>query len=118
MYWEYVEQQGYTNNGQLMGDWVGREGKGGQAWLAYHLSAQERVEASVRHHKVAKDFIAGGTTLNDFSIEAVKRIRKDLELRGRFTLEQWRAPIYLAGRQSVTNTEIGLTWYPERKTSF
>ena len=24
--------QGYTNNGQIFGDWMGREAKGGQAW--------------------------------------------------------------------------------------
>ena len=28
-----VQMQGYTNNGQLFGDWIGREDKGGQAWI-------------------------------------------------------------------------------------
>ena len=31
MYWESIERQGYTNQGQLFGDWIGREDKGGQA---------------------------------------------------------------------------------------
>ena len=31
MYYEDIQQQGYTNQGQLFGDWIGREDKGGQA---------------------------------------------------------------------------------------
>jgi hypothetical protein len=42
IYWEYIQRQGPTNNGFLPGDWVGRQGKGGQAWLTYHLSPRGR----------------------------------------------------------------------------
>ena len=31
-------RDGYTNNGQLMGSWIGRAGLGGQAWLTYSFS--------------------------------------------------------------------------------
>ena len=62
--------------------------------------------------------LAGGTTLNDFGFQVVKRIRKDFEVNGNFTLEHWKAPIYLPGEQTVTTTDIQLTWYPERKVSF
>lgn len=123
MYHEAVQVQGYTNNGQIFGHWIGREAKGGQAWVTYHLSGNEWVMASVRNQKVAKDFIATpttqyGTTLNDFTLQAVKRIGKDFEINGRFTLEHYKAPIYLPGQQTVTNTDIQLTWYPSRKVSF
>ncbi len=133
MYWESIEQQGYTNNGQLFGDWIGREDKGGQAWITYHLSGNEWLQASMRNQKAAKDFIPGstsiympgtntliegGTTLNDISFQAVKRLNPDLEIRGSFAWERWKAPIYLPGPQTVTNTMIQLTWYPTRKVSF
>ena len=36
--------QGYTNNGQLFGDWIGREDKGGQGWITYHLSGNEWIQ--------------------------------------------------------------------------
>ncbi len=117
-YWETIQRQGYTNQGQLFGDWMGREDKGGQGWITYHLSGNEWVQASVRSQKASKDFIPGGTTLNDFSIQTVKRIRKDFEIDGTFTLEHWKAPIYLPGSQSVTSTTIQLTWFPERRMSF
>ena len=118
MYWETIERQGYTNEGQIFGDWIGREDKGGQAWVTYHLSGNEWVQVGMRNQKAAKDFIPGGTTLNDINVQVVKRIKTDLEFRGNFTLEHWKAPIYRPGEQTVTNTEIMLTWYPKSKISF
>ena len=117
-YWETEVPQGYTNNGQIFGDWMGREAKGGQAWATWHLSPREWVQASWRGQKAAKDFVTGGTTINDFSVQVVKRLRRDLELKGSFTDEHSLIPEYLPGKQNVTNTTIQLTWYPERKTSF
>jgi Capsule assembly protein Wzi len=123
MYFEAIQRQGYTNNGQIFGDWIGREGKGGQAWITYHLSGNEWIQIGARNQKVAKDFIRSnttqyGTTLNDISFQAVKRIGKDFELNGAFTYERYKAPIYLPGEQTVTTTNIQLTWFPERKVSF
>jgi hypothetical protein len=118
MYWEGIEKQGYTNQGQMFGDWVGREGKAGQGWVTYHLTGNEWVQVSVRHQKVSKDFIPGGTTLNDFNVQVVKRIGKALEVKGDFAMEHFKAPVYLPGQQTVTATSIQLTWFPKRKVSF
>jgi capsule assembly protein Wzi len=118
MYWEGIEKQGYTNQGQLFGDWIGREDKGGQGWITYHLSGNEWVQVGVRNQKVDKDFIPGGTTLNDFSVQVVKRIGKDFEVNGNFAVEHWKAPSYLPGQQTVTTTTIQLALFPERKVSF
>ncbi len=106
MYWEYIEKQGCANQGRLFGDWIGREDKGGQGWITYHLSSNEWIQASWRRQKAAKDFIPGGTTLNDIDFQVAKRIGKDFDLNGNFTLEHWRAPIYLPGEQTVTVTTI------------
>jgi hypothetical protein len=141
MYWETIQKQGYTNQGQLFGDWIGREDKGGQAWITYHLSGNEWIQAGLRNQKATSYFIPGsttqtipglskgcptttacllpgGTTLNDFNIQVVKRLGKDFEINGDFALEHWKAPIYLSGQQTVTTTTVQLTWFPERKISF
>jgi hypothetical protein len=118
MYIESIERQGYTNQGQIFGDWIGREDKGGQAWATYHLSGNEWIQVSTRDQKAAKDFIPGGTTLNDITFQVVKRVARDFEINGNFTLDHWKAPIYLPGQQTVTSTTIGLTWYPERVAPF
>ena len=46
-----IQLQGYTNKGFIMGDMIGREGKGGQAWLTYHLSADEWVQLQYMRKK-------------------------------------------------------------------
>ena len=125
MYYEGIQRQGYTNKGQLFGDWIGREDKGGQGWITYHLSGNEWLQVGVRNQKAAKDFIEAGpdgtqygTTLNDINFQVVKRIGKDFEVNGNFAYERWKAPIYLPGLQTVTTTTVQLTWFPERKISF
>ena len=118
MYWETLQKQAYTNQGQIFGDWIGREGKGGQAWATWNLSGDEWIQASWRHQKNAKDFIPGGTTLNDVNFKAVKRIGRDFAIDGNFKYEEWTAPIYLPGQQKVTVTTVRLVWYPQQKASY
>ena len=118
MYYEGIQRQGYTNNGQLFGDWIGREDKGGQGWITYHLSGNESIQIGLRDQKADKDFIPGGTSLNEINFRAVKRVGKDFEIKGNFTYEHWKAPIYLSGQQTVTTTTIQLTWFPGRKVNF
>ncbi|MDR3775080.1 MAG: capsule assembly Wzi family protein [Terracidiphilus sp.] len=125
MYWESIQRQGYTNKGQMFGDWIGREAKGGQAWLTYHISGNEWVQVGARNQKVTTYFIPGGATLNDINFQLVKRIGKDIELNGNFAFEHWTAPIYNSGTptypapvQTVTTTTIQLTWFPKNKVSF
>ena len=62
MYYEGIQKQGYTNQGQLFGDWIGREDKGGQAWITYHLSGNEWIQVGYRNQKATGYFIPGSTT--------------------------------------------------------
>lgn len=113
LYAEAVQKQGYTNKGYVVGDWIGRESKGGQAWFTYHLSPSEQVQASYRNAKAAKDFIPGGTTQNDFSVDIVKHIRKDFELHGWLQYERWNVPLLKPGVQSNVSTSVQITWHPK-----
>ena len=115
MYSEVIQRQAYTNKGQFFGDWVGREGKGGQAWVTYHLSANEWIQAEYMHKKTAKDFIPGGTTQNQFRAEVVKRLRPNLEMDAWVQYEGWKAPIYLPGNQLNKDVSIAgqFTYYPK-----
>jgi len=113
MYIEVIQRNGYTSNGLLMGDWIGRENKGGQAWLTYHLSPKEWLQVSYRSDKAAKDFIPGGTTQTDFSFDALKRLTPDVELKANFQYERYLIPLYKPGQQSNTSTTFQITWYPK-----
>jgi hypothetical protein len=112
-YWETAQRQGYTNKGFIMGDWMGREAKGGQAWLTYQLSGDEWVQLEYLHKKNSSDFIPLGTTQNQFKVSFVKRFGPDVELNSWLQYEGWKAPIYKAGYQQNTTASVQLTWYPK-----
>jgi Capsule assembly protein Wzi len=116
--WEAVQRQGTTNKGYLFGDAIGREDKGGQAWITYHLSANEQIQLSYRNVKAAKDFIAGGTTQNQFRLDMVKRLGEDVEADAWIQQEEWKAPVYRAGRQEDTAAAGQITWYPHKAKDF
>jgi len=111
MYWENQQVQGYTNKGQIFGDWIGREGKGGQAWLTYHLSPKEWVQIAYRNAKVAKDFVPGGTTQNDYTVQVVKRVATNVEVNAWVQTEGWKAPLLTSGLQRDVTAAAQLTWY-------
>jgi hypothetical protein len=112
-YWEVIQLQGYTNKGFIMGDWIGREAKGGQAWLTYHLSGNEWVQLEYLNKKTPANFIPGGTTQNQFKGSVVKRLGKDVELNAWVQYEGWKAPIYKPGLQKDTSVAVQFTWYPQ-----
>lgn len=117
-YWEGIQVQGYTNKGFIMGDWMGREAKGGQAWLTYHLSSNEWLELQYLTKKTPNNFIPGGVTQNSFTIKAVKRLGRDIQLDSSVQYERWKAPIYRTGQQNDVAATIQLTWFPKlRQTS-
>ncbi|RXS98060.1 capsule assembly Wzi family protein [Silvibacterium dinghuense] len=118
LYNESVQKQGTTNKGFMFSDWIGRGAKGGQAWLTYHLSPNENIQFAYRNAKVDQAFIAGGTTQNLYTISAVKRVMKDIEIRGSVQHEEWKAPIYKTGQQGDTTVEAQFTWFPKLEKKF
>jgi len=126
---EAVQKQGYTNKGIILGDWIGREAIGGQAWLTYHLSGDEWIGLQYLHKQTPKDFIPGaynaasntyepgGVTQNQFRIDVVKRLGRDIEINGWFQHERWVAPIYMAGVQSSNTISVQVTFFPKLKTA-
>ncbi|MGA7157533.1 MAG: capsule assembly Wzi family protein [Acidobacteriaceae bacterium] len=119
-YWEVVQRQGYTNKGMIMGDWIGREAMGGQAWLTYHLSGNEWVQFEYLKKRTPSDFIPGGTSQNQYKVDVVKRLTKQLELDAWMQVERWKAPIYIQKANDGANFDnviaFKLTWYPHLHT--
>ncbi|MBV8208396.1 MAG: phosphatase PAP2 family protein [Acidobacteria bacterium] len=113
VYWELIYHDAYTNKGNLMGSWIGRQGKGTQAWSTYWLSPYSSIQLSWRNAKTSPQFVPGGTTQNDFSIAARLRVRKDLELWSSVQYERWDVPLLSSTRQSDIVTWVQLTFWPK-----
>ena len=112
LYYEIVYHDLYINNGYLMGSWIGREGKGYQAWSTYSISPQSSIQVSFRNAKIAKDFIPRGSTQWDGTISAMLRIRKDLQLKAFAQYESWLEPVLAPTRQRDFTTSVEFTWWP------
>ena len=112
IYWEVVYHDLYLNDNSLMGSWIGREGKGYQAWSTYHLSPRSSIQVSVRNGKIAKDFIPSGSTQWDWDVSAMLRVRHDLEIKSFLQYETWWVPVLAATRQADFTSSVQLTWWP------
>jgi len=113
--WESVQVQGYTNKGFILGDWIGREAIGGQAWLTWHLKPDQQIQFQYRRAKVEDDFLPGGTTQNDLSAEFVLRPMRALEVKTTLQGEFWKAPLIAQGQQKDFVGTVQVTYFPHTK---
>jgi hypothetical protein len=111
-FWEAVYHDAYTNNQFILGDWIGRESKGGQGWLTYHFSPQEMLQVSYRRAKAAPDFVPGGTTQNIWSANLVRRFNRDIEASVLAQFERWKAPLLAPEPRNNVSLGLQLTYYP------
>ena len=68
-YWNQTYRDGNTNNGNLIGNSVGRDGRAIQSWFTYWISPQDTLRVSYKHSSVAADFIPGGGAWQDYSVQ-------------------------------------------------
>jgi hypothetical protein len=109
--WENIQVQGYTNKAFILGDWIGREATGGQAWFTWHLKPDEQLQLQYRNAKVANDFLPGGTTQHDISADFVLRPMRSLEVKTTVQGELWKAPLIAHGQQRDFVGTVQLTYF-------
>ncbi|MBS1849831.1 MAG: phosphatase PAP2 family protein [Acidobacteria bacterium] len=108
-------RSGYTNNGNLLASWVGRQGRGGQAWATYRFSARNFVQLEYRHQEVDKVFLQGGR-LNDFGVRGEFLLNRNFAVSGLVQYEQWKFPLLAPSGQSNLTTSVQFTFYPGEKS--
>lgn len=104
-------RSGYTNNGNLMGNWIGRAGRGAQGWLTYSFSPRSTVQLGYRLQEASHEFLQGGRAA-DWTVAADLALSPRLSTRAFVQYEQWRFPILSPARQSDVTAGLQLTWYP------
>jgi membrane-associated phospholipid phosphatase len=104
-------RSGYTNDGNLLGSWIGRAGRGGQAWLTYSVSPRTQFQLGYRHQEVSKDFIKGGRLI-DYSGRAELMLSRNVAFSTYLQYEQWKFPVLASTRQSNVTASMQLTFYP------
>jgi Capsule assembly protein Wzi len=103
----------YTNDSNLLGNWMGRQSQGVQAWSNYRFSPRSFIQASFRHQKVSQQYMAGGGSLTDVSLSADFWLRNDLSVSSTFQYERWLYPIITPGAQTNVTTSLQLVFWPQ-----
>lgn len=107
-------RNGYTNDGSLLGNWIGRDGQGVQAWANYWLSPRNRIEFSFRHQKVSQQFDPGGGTLTDARVKGDYWFRKAVGITASVQYEKWLFPVVDLKRQNNVAVSMEIQFLPQR----
>jgi membrane-associated phospholipid phosphatase len=102
----------YTNKGNLIGDWVGRQGMGFQGWSTYWFSPKNSVQFAYRHAKVDSDFIPSGETINDGSVKVNWQVRSEWRLSASVQYEKWFALILAPAAQTNWTSSAQIQFTP------
>jgi hypothetical protein len=102
----------YTNKKNLIGNWIGREGQGLQAWSKYSFNARNSCQFGYRHAKVSSAFFPGGATLNDASAQADFLLGREFGVSSRVQYEHWSYPLLAPQPQTNISVSMQLTYWP------
>jgi len=111
-YWDSFYHDLYTNEGNLIGSPVGREGHSYQAWTTYHAGPRNWVQFGYRHTSVAPDFIPGGGNSNDASVSVNWWVHGSVNATALVQYEKWNYPVLAPGPQTNWTSSVGINFYP------
>ncbi|MGA7218565.1 MAG: capsule assembly Wzi family protein [Candidatus Sulfotelmatobacter sp.] len=105
-------KSGYTNDGNLIGSWIGRQGQGADAWATYWLNPKSKVELNLRHEKVSQEFIQGGGTLTDVGVTGEYWLRANLGISAWVQRERWLFPVIQSDVSDNVTAAITIKFAP------
>ena len=103
---------GYTNQGNLLGSWMGRQSQGAQAWSTYRFTSRNSLQFGYRHQKISQAIMPGGGTLTDGSLKADFLVRADLSLTTSVQYEKWDIPVLAPAAKTDVTASLQITFWP------
>lgn len=111
-YWNGVYHDANTNQGNLLGSWVGRDGRGLWIQSSCRIAERSRLEFGYRQNRIGSAFLAGGGTQNDESVAYSVSASADVLIKVSAQLERYSIPI-LGGVERGATFAIQTTWSPK-----
>ncbi len=105
---------GYTNNGNLLGSWLGRAGQGAQAWANYWFSPRNRLQFYFRHQKVSQELVPGGGSVTDVGVRTDYSLRSDLSLSVSVKHERWLFPVIQPNASRNVTAAVQVLFEPHK----
>jgi hypothetical protein len=113
-YFSTLVLNGQTNNGYLLGSWVGREGQGAQAWTNYWFNARNRFQINFRHQKVSQQFIPGGGSLTDVGARGDYWTRFNVGISASVQYERWLFPLIQPNEATNVSAFVQISFEPQK----
>ena len=107
---------GYTNDGRLMGTWIGRSAQGEQVRANYWLSARSKIGLELRHRKLDPGYIPEGGTQNDVAVNADILTSRGFRVTANMQYERWQIPFLATNRQSDVAASVQFSFWPTPHT--
>ena len=104
---------GYTNYGQIIGNAIGREGRGVNVWAGWHPTAMNSVELHYRSQHVNPEFLQGGN-LRDFDATATIVRAGGMVFSGTAKYEHWDFPLLSTTAKSNVSAGVQISYRPAR----
>lgn len=111
-YYNLHYRSGYTNSGNLLGSWIGRQGQGAEAWSNYWFSPKNKLQLHFRHQKVDHKFIPGGGTSTDLGISGDLWVRSMVDISSTVQYERWNFPVIAPAPQTNITAQFQITFHP------
>jgi membrane-associated phospholipid phosphatase len=105
-------KSGYTNDGTLIGSWIGRQGQGTSAWMNYWFTPKNTLQLSFRHQTVSQKFIPNGGSLSDFGVSSDVSIRSNFGIRTSVQYERWLLPVIQPGISRNVTASVEFLFAP------
>jgi Capsule assembly protein Wzi len=103
---------GYTNDRQILGNWIGRESNGYQLWSNWWFSPRSSVQLSARHQTASDVFLRGGS-LRDLNASADVALSSHWRLAAAVQQERWSFPLLSTTTKNNLTTTIQLSFHPK-----
>ncbi len=113
-YFNFTWRNGYTNNGNLIGSWIGREGQGAQAWTNYWFSPKNRLQFNFRHEKISQGFVPDGGTITDVGVRGDYWVHPNISLSASVQYERWLFPIIQSNQQRDITAFVEVSFQPKK----
>jgi membrane-associated phospholipid phosphatase len=114
-YWNQLYRDGYTNEGNLIGNTVGRMGSSIQGWLTYWMSSTSILQFSCKTNSVSANFIPGGGDWQDYRLNYDRYLKSGFYLKNQLQYEHIsRYPILFNSSRGNVTAIVELGWAPRR----
>ncbi|HMJ60950.1 MAG TPA: capsule assembly Wzi family protein, partial [Bryobacteraceae bacterium] len=111
IYWNNQYHDAYTNNGVLLGSWVGRDARAYSASSTCWLSARNKIGASYRQIKTGSKFLPGGGTQTDASVNTEWQLHPGWQANVFVQYERYFLPVLGPPRNDLT-VGLEITFFP------